>query len=178
MTGRYCPPILLPMTMRTAAIAGVLCLIAFSVSAQQAVQPIFHERPECMWSEDEMFLGATMTSEGEARAYYRPMGAEEWCYVVGDRLTDRAFFILPEFDEGVTIEYFFLSHVNDVITGRSDEIYSIALSPDCRRRPPRHEGIVVSDCETQGGIGTAVGAALQMEADSALIEPSPFTPGQ
>lgn len=169
---------MLPMLMRTAAIISVLCLSLLPVAAQEAVQPISHERPECMWSEDEMFLAATVTAEGEARAYYRQKGAEEWCYVVGDRLTDRAFFVLPEFTDGVTLEYFFLSHVNDVITGRSDEIYNVSLSQDCRRRPPRHEGIVVSDCETQGGIGTAVGAALQVETDSALIEPSPFTPGQ
>lgn len=156
----------------------ILCLIALPAAAQQAVQPIFHERPECMRSGDEMFLAATVTSEGEARAYYRQKDAVEWCYVLGDRLTDRAFFILPEFADRITLEYFFLSQTNDVVTGRSDRIYQIALSNDCSRQPPRHESIVVSDCETNGGIGTAVGAALQVETDSSLVEPSPFTPAQ
>lgn len=179
MTNGTCEKVtLLSIWMKRAGIVTILCLTALSAAAQQAVQPIFHERPECMWSGDEMFFAATVTSDGEARAYYRQKGATEWCYVIGDRLTDRAFFILPEFTDGVTLEYFFLSQINDVVTGRSDRIYEIALSDDCSRQPPRHETIVVSDCETNGGIGTAVGAALQIETDSALVEPSPFTPVQ
>ena len=170
---------MLPYSMRRIGIMMIATLlVAASASAQQAVQPIFHEKPDCMWSQDEMFLAATVTSDGEARAYYRIKGAADWCYVVGDRVADRAFFILPEFSDGVTIQYFFLSHIDDVVSGRSDHIYEVTLSSECRRRPPRHEGIVVSDCETAGGIGTAVGAALQIETDPTLVEASPFTPVQ
>ncbi len=165
--------------MKRLAMTMMLVATALALPAQQqAVQPIFHERPDCMWSGDEMFLAATVISEGEARAYYRVKGAVDWCYVVGDRLTDRAFFVLPEFSDGVTIQYFFLSHVDEVVTGRSDNIYEIRVSDECRRRPARHETLVISGCEEAGGLGAAVGAALQVETDTTLVEPSPFLPGQ
>ena len=170
---------MLTTTMKRSVLILATALMATALFAQQtAVQPIFHERPDCMWSADEMFLAATVVSEGETRAYYRLKGAADWCYVVGDRLTDRSFFVLPEFSNGATVQYFFLSHVDDVVTGRSDQIYEVVVSEECTRRPARHEGIVISDCEESGGIGTAIGAALQVETKNTLVEASPFVPGQ
>ncbi|HVT45993.1 MAG TPA: hypothetical protein VMT00_16570 [Thermoanaerobaculia bacterium] len=191
--------------MKTASLLLLVTLVtSLPLGAQQL--PIRHTPPECLPAEKFPLLIATVESKGVPRAYFRREGAEDWCWVDGTKLEDRAIFVFPKFESGASLEYYFATLDFDqgngdpsveeekplvtdrlltqmdrgetaVITGRSPVLYRVRVTSNCRNEVARHVEIVTSNCGS-GEMAAAIGAAYQLTTASPPLPPSPSAPQQ
>lgn len=147
----------------------LLILLATPLAAQQ-MPGIIHEPPPCLRAERQPLLEARLETEGTPRVYFRQRGADSWCFVDGERLLDKAIVILPEMPKDVHLEYFFVTYVEDRITGRSPEVYTLPVQSDCQVPVGRHTGILTLDCE--GGNAIAVGMTVGFGSQEVEVSPS------
>lgn len=162
----------------------IFCFVAaLSLSSRAQQLPIEHTPGECMKGEDKNVIEATLASKGEPRCYYRTVGAEEWCWVVGERAPDdpnQAKFILPKFRSGIEIDYFFLTldstpEITDLVTGKSTVVYRVAVRDRCVGPLARSSDIVLTRCAASGA-PVAIAAAYSIGEEVSLEPPSPSSP--
>jgi hypothetical protein len=156
----------------------IVLLVAATATAQQA--PIQHTPATCMRADQNTVLTVDLASKGTPRAYFRREGATYWCWVEGTRLGQKATFVLPKFESGPIIEYYFVTvDEHDVVTGKSKEIYRVPSADHCDAVVARHLEYVLTHCEGGiGAVGSALGAGLAIHSATPPVEPSPSTPSQ
>jgi hypothetical protein len=153
-----------------------LVLLCTSIYAQQAV--IGYSPVSCLPAGQFALVSATIETPGTPRMYFRVAGTEDWCFVDGTRVLDIARFILPKFQAGTQLEYYFVVLDGNKVTAKSPQIYRVAVTERCDTPASRHMDIVQADCE-QGGValGSSMGAAYMIEAPSQPPDISPSQPG-
>lgn len=132
--------------------------------------------------------------KGELRAYFRRMNTTDWCSVEGVNEGPLSRVVLPKFDPGDEIEYFFVLIDGRRVVARSQRIYRVKVSNECEAAWARHVVRFSLACgDDPGGIPSSIGAGLAVNdefiegepplgspdrpvfRDGRLIEPPPAT---
>jgi hypothetical protein len=162
---------------RIAAIA-VLLLAALPLAGQ--MPPTIDYAPvSCVRSREFTVLFAATDAKGEVRLYFRPVGAEEWCYVEGVRLpaSNRFRAILPKFEHDTELEHYFITVDEGEVTARTPRLYRVRAQDRCDAVIGRGVDFLLNSCESgPGELGSAVAAGYAIQTNVAPQEVSPSTP--
>ncbi|MEO8382633.1 MAG: hypothetical protein ABI779_23445 [Acidobacteriota bacterium] len=147
------------MKTRLLAVA-VFAVLAVSMAAQQQ-NGIEHTPVSCIRAGELPLLQVTTHSEGELRGYFRRINTTDWCSVEGTNDGPLSRVVLPKFDAGDEIEYFFVLIKGVRVVGRSTRIYRARVTPDCQDAFARHIIRLSMSCgEDEQAIPSAMGAGF------------------
>lgn len=117
-------------------------------------------------------LQLNIEGKGEIRAYFRRLNTTDWCSVEGVNDGPLSRVILPKFDPGDEIEYFFVLIDNRRVVARSKRIYRMKVTNECEAPWARHVLRFSLSCgDDPGGIPSSVGAGYAV--DEELIDGNP-----
>ena len=145
--------------MKTPAsfLAVILFAAALPLAAQQAA---VEYNPVSCWRSDEMAVLSMGTStDGNLRAFYRRAEATDWCWVDGTNAGLNSSVVMPKFEDGAIIEYYFTTVLRNQITARSPHIYRVKVSSQCDTNFTRKVPYLIFGCtSTKGAQPSAMGA--------------------
>jgi hypothetical protein len=105
--------------------------------------------------------------KGELRAYFRRINTTDWCSVEGVNDGPLSRVVLPKFDPGDEIEYFFVLIDGRRVVSRTPRIYRMKVTNECEAAFARHlERFSVNCGEEPGGIPTSIGAGFALTDDA------------
>lgn len=133
---------------RAAIIAAFALSTAFSAFAQQ--EAITHSAVECIRGGQSPVLSVGVQGKGELRAYFRRVNTTDWCSVRGDNMGQISRVVLPKFDSGDYIEYFFVLLDGKRVVGRSPQMYRSQVTDTCEAAWARHMTIMFMECSENG----------------------------
>jgi hypothetical protein len=163
------------MKARTFAVIATLLLTTASFAAEKvsmAYNPI-----ACIKSGELPLLQVSLEGEGELRSYFRRINTTDWCSVEGTNAGPLSRVVLPKFETGDEIEYFFVLIQGRRVVARSPHIYRVRVNAECGLPYARHIQRLALSCgqDAQGipssmGAGYAVGDSL-VEGDPDYATP-------
>ncbi|MDP9190976.1 MAG: hypothetical protein M3P06_04655 [Acidobacteriota bacterium] len=162
------------MNLRTLTTAAVL-LLASSGGAAPAVS-MQYTPVSCIKAGELPLLQLNIEGEGELRSYFRRINSTDWCSVEGLNDGPLSRVVLPKFDNGDEIEYFFVLLQGRRVVARSPRIYRARILEDCQMPFARHVLKLSLSCgEEVQAIPAALGAGYSVSLREPC-EPSPFNP--
>lgn len=156
------------MNRRVASITAAVLLLAFSASAQG---PLDYTPVSCIRGGEMPVLQVNVTGEGELRCYFRRVNTTDWCSVEGENAGPLSRVVLPKFDTGDEIEYFFLLLDGKRVVARSEKMYRAKVGDNCVTPSARHMAMLTMSCGDKTGIPTSMAAAYAL--DDKLVEGEP-----
>lgn len=120
-----------------AAVAVALACVALSASAQVR-NGIDHNPVSCVRAGELPLLQVQTTGDGELRGYFRRINTTDWCSVEGTNEGPLSRVVLPKFENGDEIEYFFVLIDGVRVVGRSPRIYRTRVTAECESPSARH----------------------------------------
>jgi hypothetical protein len=163
-------------TMYARALITALCLAAaFTAGAQTAKKNVIEYSPITCIKEGELALmQMNIASEGELRAYFRRINTTDWCSVEGTNEGPLSRVVLPKFEEGEEIEYFFVVLDGRRVVARSPRIYRARVSRECEAPFARHVVRLDMACgQDAQGIPAMYGAGYALGEELIVTQP-PF----
>lgn len=159
--------------MKRILILSSLLILALTSTAQQPAS-IQYTPVSCLRSGLNPILTLNVEGKGDLRAYFRRTGTADWCMVSGINRGQISSVMLPAFEEGAQIEYFFLLLEGKQVMARSPQIYRATTSNRCGENTARHMLLMTIDCgdNNPGSIANALGAGYAVQSSSS----SPATP--
>jgi hypothetical protein len=152
--------------MKTAAILiSALILAAGAALAQQPnLLPVQQASIEytpgtCVLGGEMPVFNAALNHEGLFRAFFRRVGATDWCSVDGTNNNKLSTVTLPKFDTGDEFEYYFVLIDNKRIIAKSPQIYHTKAEATCDAPFTRHSTLLTMQCLQPGGSGMATSNA-------------------
>ena len=125
--------------MKSRLIAAVaLASITLSMPAAEVKNGIDHSPVACVRAGELPLLQVKTASKGELRAYFRRINTTDWCSVEGTNEGPLSRVVLPKFENGDEIEYFFVLIDGVRVIGRSQKIYRTRVSTECETAYARH----------------------------------------
>lgn len=124
------------MKSRLLAAVAVAC-VALTTGAQLK-SGIDHSPTACIRSGELALLQVQTTSKGELRGYFRRINTTDWCSVEGTNDGPLSRVVLPKFETGDEIEYFFVLIDGVRVVGRSPRIYRTRVTAECQSAFARH----------------------------------------
>lgn len=118
---------------------------------------IEHSQPKCIKAGELPLLQVHARGEGELRGYFRRVNSTDWCSVIGTNEGPLSRVVLPRFENGDEIEYFFVLVDGAEIRGRSPRIYRVRITGQCEVAWARHVMPLSLSC---GHDAQAIPAAL------------------
>jgi hypothetical protein len=160
------------MNARTFAVAAAL-LLATRGDAQQKVT-MNYTPVSCIKAGELPLMQLNIEGQGELRSYFRRINSTDWCSVEGLNDGPLSRVVLPKFDNGDEIEYFFVLLQGRRVAARSPRIYRARVSDDCQMPFARHVLKLSLSCgEEVQAVPSAMGAGYAVEDE--LIEGDPPT---
>ena len=160
------------MTKRALMIASAL-LLAHVSGAAPGISMEYTPVP-CIKAGELPLLQLKIEGQGELRSYFRRINSTDWCSVEGLNDGPLSRVVLPKFDNGDEIEYFFVLLQGRRVVARSPRIYRARISDDCQMPFARHILKLSLSCgEEVQAIPAALGAGYSV--DDRLIEGVPPT---
>jgi hypothetical protein len=156
------------MKQRLASLTAAVLLVAFGASAQG---PLDYNPVNCIRGGEMAVLQLNVSEKGELRCYFRRVNTTDWCSVEGENAGPLSRVILPKFDTGDEIEYFFLLLDGKRVAARSEKMYRARVGEDCVTPSARHLAMLTMSCGDQNGIPTSMAAAYAL--DDNLVEGEP-----
>jgi hypothetical protein len=154
-------------------------LFAFAASAQQRTS-IEYNPVTCIRAGELPLLQLRIEGEGEIRAYFRKINTSDWCSVEGTNLGPVSRVVLPKFDAGDEIEYFFVLIKGRRVMARSPRIFRARVTADCEVAWARHNYQLSLSCGNEAnGIPSSMGAGYAVQNQVITEQPpvgSPDTP--
>lgn len=131
----------------------------------------------CIRAGELALLPVNVTGQGELRAYFRRVNTTDWCSVEGTNEGPLSRVVLPKFDNGDEIEYFFVMlHGRRVMT-RSQRMFRSRVTDSCEAPFARHQLRVSMNCSPdEAAIPSAMSAGMALTDDPAAPPISPFVP--
>ena len=118
----------------------------------------------CMRAGELPLLQVRVSGKGELRAYFRRINTTDWCSVEGVNEGPLSRVVLPKFDPGDEIEYFFVLLDGKRVVARSQRIYRSAVNNDCETAWARHVLRLDLNCkEDPAGIPSSLGAGYTVD---------------
>jgi hypothetical protein len=160
------------MNVRALTAAAAL-LLATNGSAAPRVTMQFNP-VSCIKAGELPLMQLTVEGKGELRSYFRRINSTDWCSVEGLNDGPLSRVVLPKFDNGDEIEYFFVLLQGRRVVARSPRIYRSRVSDECQMPFARHVVNLSLSCgEEVQAIPSAMGAGYAV--DDELIEGEPPT---
>lgn len=160
------------------AATAVLALTAGVLHGQATANVIEYTPVACIRAGELPLLQIQVEPgrKGQLRAFFRRLNTTDWCSVEGVNAGPLSRVVLPKFDAGDEIEYFFVLTDGLRVVARSPRIYRNRVTPDCQLPVARHiERLAFSCGEDAAGVGTAAGLSMN---DLSRDPISPDTPAQ
>jgi hypothetical protein len=154
---------------RITLFAASLLLIAGAAFAQPG-DPIDYTPVGCLHGGESTILQLAVTEKGELRCYFRHVNSTEWCSVEGQNLGKLSTVVLPKFEVGDEIEYFFVLLNGKQVMAKSPEIYRAKNTTGCETNIARHSTAFTIDCG-MGAAGIPASNAAAMALGVAGIPP-------
>lgn len=150
--------------MRTAATAFALAIV-LATSGGAAGRPAVEFAPlSCIRAGELPLLQVRVTGKGELRGYFRSLNTTDWCSVEGVNEGAMSRVVLPKFEPGDEIEYFFVLLDGRRVVARSQRIYRSVVNNECENPWARHVLRLALNCsDDPAGIPSAMGAAYSIE---------------
>ena len=152
-------------------VAAALLVASFAGAAEKA--PSLQFTPvTCIKGGELPLLQIQVEGEGELRGYFRRTNTTDWCSVEGDNIGPLSRIVLPKFEDGDEIEYFFVLLNGRRVSARSPRIYRARVSPECQAASARHIIRLSMSCgEEVQAVPTSLGAGYAMNDE--LVEGDP-----
>jgi hypothetical protein len=130
---------------------------------------------ECARAGELPLMQLSVEGKGELRAYFRRLNTTDWCSVEGTNDGPLSRVVLPKFDPGDEIEYFFVLLDGRRVAARSQRIYRLKVTNECGTAWARHVMRFSLSCgDDPGGVPSAVGAGYAVDEEFIDNEP-PFS---
>ncbi|HEY2828804.1 MAG TPA: hypothetical protein VGJ88_01710, partial [Thermoanaerobaculia bacterium] len=144
-------------------IATLLAATSLLIAGAAFAQPgdVLQYTPvECLRGGDSSVFQLNVTQKGELRAYFRHLNSTEWCSVIGNNEGKLSNVVMPKFEVGDEIEYFFVLLDGRRIIAKSPDIYRVKNTGGCDINIARHSTSFTIDCgKTVAGMPTSHAAA-------------------
>ena len=102
--------------------------------------------------------------KAELRAYFRRVNTTDWCSIEGTNEGPLSRVVLPKFEAGEEIEYFFVLLDGQQVMQRSPRMYRSRVSQTCETPFARHVIKVSMNCgNDQAAIPSSVGAGYSID---------------
>jgi len=153
--------------MKKTVIAVALVLVAAAAFAQK--QGTIEHKPEACVPGGEMPLMKVVThDDGVLRSYFRRFGATDWCSVDGLNAGIASNVILPKFEKGDEIEYYFVVLQKDRIMAKSPQIYRTKATEQCDSPVARHNNLITLEClpPVQNPVASSLAAGYNATANT------------
>jgi hypothetical protein len=112
--------------------------------------------------------------KAELRAYFRRVNTTDWCSVEGVNEGPLSRVVLPKFETGDEIEYFFVLLEGRRVVHRSPRMYRSSVTADCQSPFARHVIKIAMNCgQNEAAIPGSVGAGMAMT--QSLVDGDPPT---
>jgi hypothetical protein len=160
------------MKTRIYAVVAATLLITTAAFAAEKQASMQYTPISCIKGGELPLLQMNIDGEGELRAYFRRINSTDWCSVEGTNAGPLSRVVLPKFDSGDEIEYFFVLIQGRRVVARSPHIYRVHVNAECNLPFARHiQRLSLSCGEDVQGIPSAMGAGYAV-GDS-LVEGDP-----
>jgi hypothetical protein len=153
---------------------------ALTAGAQPARKPALNFVPlDCVKSGELALLQVDATAPGELRAYFRRVNTTDWCSIEGTNEGPLSRVVLPRFENGDEIEYFFVLLQGNRITARSPRLYRSRVRSTCETPFARHVMKLMMSCgQDQNGVPSSMAAGAALTSDPEWPDVSPYDPEQ
>jgi hypothetical protein len=130
----------------------------------------------CIKGGEMPLMQLNVNGEGELRSYFRRLNTTDWCSVIGTNDGPLSRVVLPKFDAGDEIEYFFvLIHGREVVA-RSPRIYRASVNAECAVPFARHVMSLSLNCGDEAqALPRAIAAGYAM-TETLVVPVSPDSP--
>jgi hypothetical protein len=140
-------------------ICAALLLVAANATPQQQ-GTIEYTPQQCILGGELPMLMVSTVDDGLLRAYFRRLGTVDWCSVDGKNLGKASNVILPRFEIGTDIEYYFVILKGKEVIAKSPQIYRTRAMEKCDAPFARHAINLTMEClpPGQNPVATAMNA--------------------
>lgn len=148
------------MKRRVATFTASLLAVALTASAQG---PFRYTPVSCVRGGEMPVLQLNVEGEGELRCYFRRVNTTDWCSVEGKNDGPLSRVVLPKFESGDEIEYFFILLDGKRVVGRSEKMYRARVSDTCQSPTARHIAMLTMSCGDDSAIPSSIAAAYSVD---------------
>lgn len=165
--------------MKSRLLAAVILACAALTASAQLKTGVDHSPVACIRAGELPLLQVATTQKGELRGYFRRINTTDWCSVEGTNEGPLSRVVLPRFETGDEIEYFFVLIDGVRVVGRSPRIYRTRVTSDCQTASARHLIRLTMNCgDDAQGIPSSLGAGLLMGDDIIRGNPPQTSPDE
>jgi hypothetical protein len=166
--------------MRRPLLAGALILSLALPAFGAGRASIAYVPVECIRGGELPLLQVNVRGEGELRAYFRRINTTDWCSVEGVNEGPLSRVVLPKFEDGDEIEFFFVLIDGRRVVARSPQIFRTRVTSGCETAWARHILRLALSCgQDAEAIPSAVSAGQAVDEeliDDVPPQGSPDTP--
>jgi len=163
------------MNVRALTVAAVLLLATAGGAAPNISMD--YTPVACIKAGELPLLQLNIEGKGELRSYFRRINSTDWCSVEGLNDGPLSRVVLPKFDNGDEIEYFFVLLQGRRVIARSPRIYRARVIDDCQLPFARHVLKLSMSCgDEDQAIPGALGAGYAVDRDIVLGDPPTGSP--
>ena len=168
--------------MKRTAIALVAALLLPTVPLLAQGEMIDHNAVGCIRAADLRQIKVqpdefSVEPKGELRGYFRRINTTDWCSVEGKNLGPLSSVVLPKFEAGDEIEYFFVVLQGKRVIAKSPRVYRAKATQGCENNVARHMLDVAIDCSRIDDVlPAALEAAYRVPVLATPPGTSPFKP--
>lgn len=165
------------MKSRLFAAVAVAC-VALTTGAEVKTG-IEHTPLSCIRGGELPLLQVQATGKGELRGYFRRINTTDWCSVEGTNDGPLSRVVLPKFENGDEVEYFFVLIDGVRVVGRSARIYRTRVTADCQTASARHIIRLTMNCgDDAQAIPSSLGAGYLLGDEIVRGNPPRISPDE
>lgn len=144
-------------------LAAALAAATLTVGGQSKRAAMNFTPVNCIKAGELALLQLDLAQKGELRCYFRRVNTTDWCSVEGTNQGPLSRVVLPKFDNGDEIEYFFVLLEGRRVVSRSPRMYRSSVNATCESPFARHVIRISMNCgPDQAAIPSSVGAGLSL----------------
>ena len=165
--------------MKRTAIALVAALLLPTTPLLAQGEMIDHNAAGCIRAGEAPLMQVSVEPKGELRGYFRRVNTTDWCSVEGKNLGPLSQVVMPKFEVGDEIEYFFIVLNGKKVVAKSPRVYRAKATEGCEGNVARHMLDVAIDCSRLDNVvpaGFAAGYSLPVVAEQTPISPATPNP--
>jgi hypothetical protein len=163
------------MKSRLFAVVFAAC-VALTAGAE-VKNGINHSPLGCIRGGELPLLQVQTTGKGELRGYFRRINTTDWCSVEGENDGPMSRVVLPKFENGDEIEYFFVLIDGVRVVDRSPRIYRTRVTAECESASARHIIRLTMNCgEDAQAIPSSLGAGYLLGDEIVRGNPPQISP--
>lgn len=163
------------MKARVLTLVAVSCFLAVGAFAAPNGSSMEFTPITCIKGGELPLMQLDIEGEGELRSYFRRLNTTDWCSVIGTNEGPLSRVVLPKFEAGDEIEYFFVLIKGREVVARSPRIYRASVNAECGTAFARHVMRLSLNCGPDAQtLPRALTAGYAM--NETLVVPPPVSP--